>query len=296
MHAVWTCVIIYGTEEPVPPWQAPLPITKWSGGGWDLERKCPWKAVFLYVADFWFLPCPPVHVFSIQNEHMRSERKEKICGEQLSSPPLPLMPACLPVPGSSGVWVWERFPSFPGLCLAPVSTAWVWVFEHTFIVWGFAFILSSRLATRAAEVSGGIVDTSGLSRCPEEGAVVSFSSSPPSIVMCGCMLNCFGSHPWSRALVQVPGDCCGEVPRGVAYRAWMEAKGCTETAFCSRLLLLPDSSHLLSTPQPQIISSLFFLSLLSSSSTQLPEQPLSSAKMLLHGFKASSGSLIGIYK
>lgn len=232
MHAVWTCIIIYGTEEPVPPWQAPLPITKWSGGGWDLERKCQWKAIFLYVADFWFLPCPPVHAFSIQNEHMRSEWKEKICGEQLSSPPLPLMPACLPVPGSSGVWVWERFPSFPGLCLAPVSTAWVWVFEHTFIEWGFTFILTSRLATRAAEVSGDIVDTSGLSQCPEEGAVVSFSSSPPSFLICGCMLNCFGSHPWSRALVQVPGDCCGEAPQGVAYRAWMEAKGCTETAFC----------------------------------------------------------------
>lgn len=70
----------------------------------------------MFVADLWFLPCPPcppVHVFPIQNEHMRSGWKEKICGEELSSPPLPLMPACLPVPGSSGVWVWERFPRFP---------------------------------------------------------------------------------------------------------------------------------------------------------------------------------------
>lgn len=48
-----------------------------------------------------------------------------------------LTSACSPTPGSSGMWVWKIFHSFPGLCLAPISATWAWVSEYMFSVWGF---------------------------------------------------------------------------------------------------------------------------------------------------------------
>lgn len=84
MHTVWACIIIYGPEEPVSLWQAPLPIKKRRKPGEEkglVERKCLSKAIFLCVADFLFLPCLAANVFPIQNEHMSSVWEERTMGE-----------------------------------------------------------------------------------------------------------------------------------------------------------------------------------------------------------------------
>lgn len=99
----------------------------------------------------------------------------------------------------------------------------------------------------------------GLSGSPEESAVVFLSSSSPSILMHGYMLNCFGTRPWSRA------PCAGSwrLPRRDSLRSGLQSTGWKPkdaqkqlSAFQLLLLLLPVLTSLIS---PLVTNNLLIL-------------------------------------
>lgn len=101
-----------------------------------------------------------------------------------------------------------------------------------FSVWVFTLISMSHLGCK--RFGGHCGHMLGLSGSPEETVVVSFSSSPPSILMYCYILNCFGTSPsWNTVL------CAGSwrsLWRGCRRNGFSEhgreAKQCTEPAFC----------------------------------------------------------------